>query len=84
MNNPFSLPDEVVNAIISAVIKQQQEVKKSYKSENAFKADIENPVDMAKKSASMAKQFYDAYAEVGFTQEQAFELVKAILAAKNN
>lgn len=81
MNNPFGLPDEVMKAVISAVIKQQQEVKKGYKPENPFNID---PAAAAKKSASTAKQLYDAYAEVGFTQEQAFELAKGILAAKNN
>ena len=45
---------------------------------------METSADMAKKSASAAKQFYDAYAEAGFTQEQAFELVKGILTAKRN
>ena len=39
---------------------------------------------MAKKSAKTAKQLYDAYVEVGFTQEQAFELVKGILTAEKN
>lgn len=81
MNNPFNIPDEVMNAVISAVLKQQQEMKKSYKPENPFNID---PVDMAKKSASTVKQLYDAYVEVGFTQEQAFELVKGILIAKKN
>lgn len=36
-------------------------------------------VTMAKKAASTVKKLYDVYMEVGFTQEQAFELVKDIL-----
>lgn len=56
-------------------------MKKGYKPENPFNID---PVAMAKKSASTAKQLYDAYVEAGFTQEQAFELVKGILTAKKN
>ena len=48
---------------------------------NPFNAD---PAAMAKKSASTAKQLYDAYVDVGFTQAQAFELVKGILTAKKN
>ena len=43
-----------------------------------------DPAAAAKKSASTAKQLYDAYVEAGFTQEQAFELVKGILTAKKN
>lgn len=46
-----------------------------------FNAD---PAAMAKKSASMAKQLYDAYVDAGFTQAQAFELVKGILTAKTH
>lgn len=80
MNNPFGIPDELMNAVISAAFKQQ-EMKKGYKPENPFNID---PAAAAKKSASTAKQLYDAYVEVGFTQEQAFELVKGILTAKKN
>lgn len=80
MNNPFGIPDEVMNAAISAVLKQQQETK-SRKPENPFNLD---PATAAKKSASYAKQLYDSYVEAGFTQEQAFELVKGILTAKRN
>ena len=46
-----------------------------------FNAD---PAAMAKKSASTAKQLYDAYVDAGFTQTQAFELVKGILTAKTH
>ena len=81
MNNPFGIPDELMNAAIAAVFKQQQEMKKGYKLENPFNID---PEAAAKKSASTAKQLYDAYVEAGFTQEQAFELVKGILTAKKN
>lgn len=51
MNNPFGLSDEVMNAVISAVVKQQ-EMTKSRKPENPFNIDS---VAMAKKSASTAK-----------------------------
>ena len=81
MNNPFGIPDELMNAVISAAFKQQQEMKKGYKPENPFNID---PAAAAKKSASTAKQLYDAYVEAGFTQEQAFELVKGILTTKRN
>lgn len=81
MNNPFGIPDELMNAVISAAFKQQQEMKKGYNPKNPFNID---PAAMAKKSASTAKQLYDAYVEAGFTQEQAFELVKGILTAEKN
>lgn len=81
MNNPFGIPDEVLLAMVNAVIQQKGQQTKSHTPENPFKVD---PVAMAKKSASTAKQLYDAYVEVGFTVEQAFELVKGILTAKKN
>lgn len=81
MNNPFGLPDEVMTAIITAVMNQQTQATKSHKPENPFNID---PAAMTKKSASTAKQLYDAYVEAGFTQEQAFELVKGILTARKH
>ena len=75
-NNPFGLPDEVMNAVITAVMKSQPGQTKP-----PFNAD---PAAMAKKSASTAKQLYDAYVEAGFTENQAFELVKGILTAKTH
>lgn len=81
MNNPFGIPDEVLLAMVNAAIQHSKQQTKSHTPENPFKVD---PVAMAKKSASTAKQLYDAYVEVGFTAEQAFELVKGILTAKKN
>lgn len=81
MNNPFGIPDDLLIAMVNAAIQQKGQQAKSHTTENPFKID---PVAMAKKSASTAKQLYDAYVEVGFTAEQAFELVKGILTAKKN
>lgn len=81
MNNAFGIPDDLLIAMINAAIQQKGQQTKSHTPENPFKID---PVAMAKKSASTAKQLYDAYVEVGFTAEQAFELVKGILTAKKN
>ncbi len=80
-NNPFGLPDEVFTAILTAVAKQNGQQTKNNTPPNPFNID---PVAAAKKSASSAKQLLDAYIEVGFTNEQAFELVKGILTAKRN
>jgi len=81
MNNPFGIPDEVFNFALKYAMEHQNKMTKSHRPENPFNID---PVDMAKKSASMAKQLYDAYVEAGFTTEQAFELVKGILTIKKN
>lgn len=81
MNNAFGIPDDLLIAMVNAAIQQKGQQTKSHTPENPFKID---PVAMAKKSASTAKQLYDAYVEVGFTTEQAFELVKGILTAKKN
>lgn len=79
MNNPFGLPDEVMEAVIRAAMKPP--VTEKPKTESVFIFDVAKE---AKKSDSVAKQLYDAYVEVGFTQEQAFELVKGILTVKKN
>lgn len=80
-NNPLGVPDEVFNFALKYAMDQYQQQTKSRKPENPFGID---PAAAAKKSASTAKQLYDAYVEAGFTQEQAFELVKGILTAKKN
>lgn len=81
MNNAFGIPDDLLIAMVNAAIQQKGQQTKSHIPENPFKID---PAAMAKKSASTTKQLYDAYVEVGFTAEQAFELVKGILTAKKN
>ena len=82
MNNPFGIPDDLMTAAIVAAMKERSaQQQKNSEPENPFNVDT---VAMAKKSAKTTKQLYDAYVEVGFTQEQAFELVKGILTAKKN
>lgn len=81
MNNAFGIPNDLLIAMVNAAIQQKGQQTKNHTPENPFKID---PAAMAKKSASTAKQLYDAYVEVGFTVEQAFELVKGILTAKKN
>ena len=81
MNNAFGIPDDLLIAMVNAAIQQKGQQTKSHTPENPFKI---HPAAMAKKSASTTKQLYDAYVEVGFTAEQAFELVKGILTAKKN
>lgn len=82
MNNPFGISDDLMTAAIVAAMKERSaQQQKNSKPENSSNVDT---VAMAKKSAKTTKQLYDAYVEVGFTQEQAFELVKGILTAKKN
>ena len=82
MNNPFGIPDDLMTAAIVAAMKERSaQQRKNSKPENPFNVDT---AAMAKKSAKTTKQLYDAYVEVDFTQEQAFELVKGILTAKKN
>jgi len=80
MNNPFGIPDEMFEDIIKLALKQGIKPPTMEKpKESIFSFDIEKE---AKKSASITKQLYDAYVEVGFNEVQAFELVKGILTAK--
>lgn len=80
MNNPFGLPDEVMNAVIAKALKTQLAREKAAPGDKP----TFDPATAAKKSASTAKQLMDAYTEAGFTNEQAFELVKGILTARKN
>ena len=82
MNNPFGIPDELMNAVISAAFKQQQEMKKGYKPENPWGKEAPDTESKAKKSAGTAKKFLDAYMAEGFSREEAFELTKGNLNVK--
>lgn len=86
MNNPFGIPDDVFEGMVASILKAQSQGKNSpSNSQNPFVQKVEFDVaGEAKKSASVSMALYKAYQEVGFTQEQAFELVKGILTAKKN
>lgn len=73
MNNPFGIPDEVFNTILSSAIKQG--MAQSTKKPNP-EANKKVPVA---ESAKLAKQLYDSYIEAGFNETQAFELLKLML-----
>lgn len=81
MNNPCSISDDLFNVALKMAMEQKQQQTKSHKPENPFNIDL---AAAAKRSASIAKQLYDAYVEAGFNEVQAFELVKGILTAKKN
>lgn len=83
MNNPFGLPDEVMNAVITAALNNH---KKGYTQEKPLEKEPEKKSfgvgEKAEKSAETAKKFFDAYAAAGFTEAQAFELTKSNLNTK--
>lgn len=83
MTNPFGISDEMMNCIIAMVMKQQQEQKKVTPSENLFKINLDIEKE-AEKSAKITKALYDTFVKVGFTEVQAFEIIKNIITAKKN
>lgn len=83
MNNPFGLPDEVMNSIIQTVLQQQKTKYNPEKSLGNMNLKLDFTKE-AKQCAQLSKLFYDAYIEAGFTDKQAFELVKGILTDKRN
>ncbi|MDL2302405.1 hypothetical protein LJC58_08625 [Lachnospiraceae bacterium OttesenSCG-928-D06] len=71
MNNPFGLPDEVFEAIITSALKGNPQPGNP-------------PVRLlAQKGAETAKKIYDSYVAVGFSETQAFDLLKCVLTNKN-
>lgn len=82
MNNPFGIPDDVFEGMVTSILKAQSKTRPGNNA-NIQKVEF-NVAEEAKKSASVSMALYKAYKEVGFTQEQAFELVKGILTAKKN
>lgn len=87
MNNPFGIPDDVFEGMVASILKAQGKTRPGNNAniQNPFIQKVEfNVAEEAKKSASVSMALYKAYQEVGFTQEQAFELVNGILTAKKN
>lgn len=87
MNNPFGIPDDVFEGMVASILKAQGKTRPGNNAniQTPFIQKVEfNVAEEAKKSASMSMALYKAYKEVGFTQEQAFELVKGkVEEAKN-
>lgn len=70
MNSSFSISDEMFESVISSVLKQGN--TPSTKEPNA-------PEKLILKNAKFIKQIYDSYVKVGFTEIQAFDLLKIVL-----
>ena len=77
---PFGSSNDVAAAILTAALNE-------CKQKNTRSSDVKTypTIDTAaliKKSAEYAKQLYDAYINVGFTEGQAFALTRDILTPK--
>lgn len=77
MNNPFGLPDEVFNALVASAV--MGGVAPGMKKPNPD-AGAKKPSHQ--EGAKAAKEIYDSYVAVGFTETQAFELLKTVLTTK--
>ena len=69
------LMKSLMDAAMSEVFGDTAQARKNY----GISANISNATE---KAAKMAKTLYDAYVKVGFTEEQAFELIKNINSPK--
>jgi hypothetical protein len=79
MNNLFGLSEDTMKAIFVEALKriqQQEQTTGSFKTESQIDIDIDVA---ANANAELTKKYYDAYVKVGFTDAQAFELLKTIL-----
>lgn len=73
MNNPFGIPDAVFTAMVDSAIKQ---------STASGRSAVNQQKPSHQEGAKAAKEIYDSYIAVGFTEAQAFELLKTVLTTK--
>ena len=80
MNNPFGIPDEVFDLMVTSAVKQgiHQSMAGGTKRPNP------NMAAQQKKTTPEegAKELYDSYVNAGFNEVQAFELLKTVLTTK--
>ena len=76
-NNPFGIPNEMFDAIVASAIMGSvaPDMKKPNPDAGAKKPSYQE-------GAKAAKKIYDSYVEAGFTDTQAFELLKTVLTTK--
>lgn len=77
MNNPFGLPDEVFNAVVASAV--MGSVAPGMKKPNP---DAVPKKPTHQEGAKAAKELYDSYIAVGFSEAQSFELLKTVLTTK--
>ena len=81
MNNPFGIPDEVFDLMVTSAVKQgiSQSMAGGAKRPNPnTPPQRTTPADGAK----AAREIFDAYVAAGFNEVQAFELLKLVLTTK--
>ena len=81
MNNPFGIPDEVFDLMVTSAVKQgiSQSMAGGAKSPNPnTPPQRTTPADGAK----AAREIFDSYVAAGFNEVQAFELLKLVLTTK--
>lgn len=83
MNNPFGLPDEVFDLVVASAVKQgiHQSMAGGTKRPNPNTAAPQKKTT-PEEGAKAAKEIYDSYVAAGFTDTQAFELLKTVLTTK--
>jgi hypothetical protein len=79
MNNPFGIPDELMEVIIQTAAKQAVNGSRP----TGFTQSDPIHVKTVEYGAKAAKELFDSYVKVGFTETQAFDLLKCVL-TKNN
>ena len=75
-NNPFGLPNEVFDAVVASAI--MGNLAPGMKKPNPD--TVKKPSHQ--EGAKAAKEIYDSYVAVGFSESQAFELLKTVLTTK--
>lgn len=81
MNNPFGIPDEVFDFMVTSAVKQgiSQSMAGGAKRPNPnTPPQRTTPADGAK----AAREIFDSYVAAGFNEVQAFELLKLVLTTK--
>lgn len=81
MNNPFGIPDEVFDFMVTSAVKQgiSQSMAGGAKRPNPnTPPQRTTPADGAK----AAREIFDSYVAAGFNEGQAFELLKLVLTTK--
>lgn len=81
MNNPFGIPDEVFDLMVTSAVKQgiSQSMAGGAKRPNPnTPPQRTTPADGTK----AAREIFDSYVAAGFNEVQAFELLKLVLTTK--
>ena len=80
MNNPFGIPDELFDLMVTSAVKHgvHQSMAGGTKRPNPNMAAPQKKAT-PDEGAKAAKEIYDSYVKAGFNEIQAFELLKLVL-----